>query len=305
VVSTLLGQQEKGEQKVEQSTPIIIEFKSINWLAKKFFYLYKLFGVLTIPLISILFIISTANLLSGGNVTTTQFDVAWAVIYSICFEMNGLRLVIDARIEQLNQHQGAARVDYGIGIALVILGTSTTFIEGLVNAKVLAWSDVIAWVWLILLLRSLAVIAMIIRECVHYAPLINQEHAQGAVSDVAPVAAATTITTAQVAEQTQQEALKIEAQEEVKALPEPKEAQEEEEKGEQLPHFTSKHQKPGKIIVKTVSSNNGEVAAKIAEIVARYRAEGKALPSQGKLAQEAECSRMSVIRFFKDQKGDA
>jgi hypothetical protein len=297
---------------MSQPTPIIVEFKSINWLAKKFFYLYKLFGVLTIPLISVLFIISTANLLSGGNVTTTQFDVAWAVIYSICFEMNGLRLVIDARLEQLNRHQKAARVDYAIGISLVILGTSTTFIEGMVNAKVLSWSDVIAWVWLVLLLRSIAVICMIIRECVHYAPLLNQEHAQHSeVDNAVPIAAASGNTT-HIVEQTQTSAPELQGTSEVKALPEPVEKEESQEepsekdveKGGEFPDFTSKSNthKPTKFIVKTVNAD-GDVAARIAQIVQRYQLEGKKLPSQGKLAAEAQCSRMSVNRYFQAQKG--
>lgn len=149
------------------------EFKSIKWIAHKLFYAYKFLGVITIPLITILFIISTSNLLSSGQVTTTGFDTVWAVIYAICFEMNGLRLVIDGALEWRNKHKGASIVDYIIGCSLVVLGTSTTFIEGMVNAQVMTWGDMKSFVWIVLLVRSLAIIAMIIRECVHYAPLLT------------------------------------------------------------------------------------------------------------------------------------
>lgn len=148
------------------------EFKSIKWIAHKLFYVYKFLGVITIPLITILFIISTSNLLSSGQVTTTGFDTIWAVIYAICFEMNGLRLVIDGALEKRMNHKAAYIVDFIIGISLVVLGTTTTFIEGLVNAQVMTWEQMKSFVWIVLAVRSLAIIAMIIRECVHYAPLL-------------------------------------------------------------------------------------------------------------------------------------
>jgi hypothetical protein len=147
------------------------EFKSIKFVALKLFYLYKMLGVITIPLITLLFIDSTANLLSTGAVTNHNFDIAWAVIYAVCFEMNGLRLIVDARLEQLTQ-RGNGVIDYILGVFLVSLGVMTTLIEGLVNSQALAWAELKNVMWAILLTRSVAILGMIVRECVHYAPLI-------------------------------------------------------------------------------------------------------------------------------------
>ena len=161
------------------------ELPLIKKMAYWIFYGYKFAGILAIPMITLLFMTSTANLLVTGRLNVFGVDIAWAIVYAVCFEMNGLRIVIDATTEALNKKAWSAVIDYGLGILLLSLGAVATFIESLVNTNAIEWSSVVNSIWIVFLVRTVVIVLVCVRECVHYAPLLMKRTDSEQVTELA------------------------------------------------------------------------------------------------------------------------
>lgn len=122
--------------------------------------LYKLLGLLSIPLLTIVTIVSISNVFVRGQLATWQgLAFVWAVIFAAAIEVNIVRLFFEAK---MNADKGA----FTLGIILAIVAGAALLIEGLQQSIGFDWSNfVVQWtIGLVVFLRVLVVVLLLARE---------------------------------------------------------------------------------------------------------------------------------------------
>jgi hypothetical protein len=136
------------------------EFTSITKQAKAIAYLYKLVGLYSIVLLTVVTIISMTNIFTAGAFAQyTWTKNTWAFIFSLAIDVNIVRLFIEARIER-------SKSAYTIGLGLAAVTGAALLIEGLQQSIGVQWSSqgVQSVIALLIAFRVVFVVVLMARE---------------------------------------------------------------------------------------------------------------------------------------------
>lgn len=127
-----------------------------RWIASA----YKLVGLYSVPLLTIVTIISMSNVFTAGTFAHWPYIATiWAVIFSVAIDVNIVRLFLESKI---NEDRGA----FCIGLGLCLVTAAALFIEGIEQSIGLNWdTDIIrSAIFLLVGLRVILVIVLMARE---------------------------------------------------------------------------------------------------------------------------------------------
>ena len=129
---------------------------TLKGLQRKIVDFYRLLGLLSIPVITIVTTISMANLFTAGQAANIDgISGTWAWLYAAAIETNVMRLFTEKR--------WSSRL---LGLGLGLVAVAALQIESLQQTKILNWNDPTLHAWLpyILLLRNVLVYILVAYE---------------------------------------------------------------------------------------------------------------------------------------------
>lgn len=135
-------------------------FPKINKQARGIAALYKVFGLYSIPLLTVVTIISISNVFTRGQLASgSLIETFWAVIFATAIEVNIVRLFFEWKLDKDN---GAK----WLGICLVLVAGIALLIEGLQQSIGFIWSNfyVQVVVGIVVGLRVFVVVLLLARE---------------------------------------------------------------------------------------------------------------------------------------------
>jgi hypothetical protein len=135
-------------------------FPKINKQARGIAALYKWFGLYSIPLLTVVTIISISNVFTRGALANSSgLEMAWAVVFATAIEVNIVRLFFEWKLDKDN----GALV---LGIGLVFVAGVALLIEGLQQSIGFTWSNLYVQivVGVVVGLRVLVVVLLLARE---------------------------------------------------------------------------------------------------------------------------------------------
>jgi len=138
----------------------MLDFPGITKQARGIARLYKWFGLYSIPLLTIVTVISISNVFTRGQLAQASWlQFLWAIIFAAAIEVNIVRLFFEAKFD----HDRTAKV---LGIGLAIVAGAALLIEGLQQSIGFAWDNpYIQWiVGSVIFLRVLVVVVLMARE---------------------------------------------------------------------------------------------------------------------------------------------
>lgn len=136
------------------------EMPTIRKQARVIVYLYKLLGLYSIPILTLVTIISISNVFVRGQLATWSWlEIVWAVIFAAAIEVNIVRLFFEWK---LDNDQGAK----WLGIILALVAGVALLIEGLQQSIGFDWSNIFVQsvIGLVIALRVLVVVLLLARE---------------------------------------------------------------------------------------------------------------------------------------------
>src|SRR6266568_620152 len=102
-----------------------VDFPGITKQARGIAKLYKWLGLYSIPVLTIVTIVSISNVFTHGELASdSHVQFAWAIIFATAIEVNIVRLFFESKLD----HDTGAFI---IGIVLVIVVGTALLIEGL------------------------------------------------------------------------------------------------------------------------------------------------------------------------------
>lgn len=135
-------------------------FPKINKQARGIAALYTWLGLISIPVLTIVTIISVSNVFTRGQLAQASWiETTWAIIFAAAIEVNIVRLFFESR---LNKDRGA----FWLGVGLVFVAGIALTIEGLQQSIGFNWSNyyVQVVVGFVVGLRVLVVVLLLARE---------------------------------------------------------------------------------------------------------------------------------------------
>ncbi len=136
------------------------EFPKITGQAKGIAGLYKWLGLYSIPLLTIVTIISISNVFTRGQIANDpRLQTAWAIIFAAAIEVNIVRLFFEWKLDRDN---GAL----WLGIGLVFVAGVALLIEGLQQSIGFGWGNFYLQfaVGSVIALRVFVVVLLLARE---------------------------------------------------------------------------------------------------------------------------------------------
>lgn len=137
-----------------------MKFRRINSQARVIAALYKGLGLYSIPLLTIVTIISISNVFTRGQLASDpRLQTLWAIIFAAAIEVNIVRLFFEWK---LDKDKGAL----WLGIGLVFVAGVALLIEGLQQSIGFTWDNMYMQivVGIVVGLRVLVVVLLLARE---------------------------------------------------------------------------------------------------------------------------------------------
>jgi hypothetical protein len=133
--------------------------------------LYKFLGLWSIPVLTLVTIISISNVFTHGQLASGSLvQMTWAVIFAAAIEVNIVRLFFESK---LDKDRGA----FVLGIVLAIVAGAALLIEGLQQSIGFDWANIVVqWtVGIVVGLRVLVVVLLLAREGAKLATVLSED----------------------------------------------------------------------------------------------------------------------------------
>lgn len=149
--------------------------KQTRWIASA----YNFIGLYSIPLLTLVTVISMTNVFSSGYFSQYPFiSGLWAFIFAATIDVNIVRLFLESHCEKVKGHVSSARTTFWVALGLSIVTGVALLVEGLQQSIGLSWNDgtVKVFISLIIALRVILVVVLMAREgCKLGASLVSHE----------------------------------------------------------------------------------------------------------------------------------
>jgi hypothetical protein len=148
-----------------------VDFPGITKQARGIAKLYKWLGLYSIPVLTIVTIISISNVFVRGQLATWSWlEFVWAIVFAAAIEVNIVRLFFEAK---LDNDKGA----FVLGIVLAIVAGAALLIEGLQQSIGFDWNNIyVQWtVGIVVMLRVFVVVLLLAREGSKLASAVHQD----------------------------------------------------------------------------------------------------------------------------------
>lgn len=147
-----------------------MSFPRINKQATGIAALYTWLGLISIPVLTIVTVISVANVFVRGQLAQGSFiETFWAVVFAAAIEVNIVRLFFEAKLHK-------DRWSFILGILLIFVAGIALTIEGLQQSIGFNWTDSHVQIGLgfVVSLRVLVVVVLLAREGSRLATMLEQ-----------------------------------------------------------------------------------------------------------------------------------
>jgi Helix-turn-helix domain of resolvase len=146
----------------EQSMSAIVQqdFPSLTKQSRGITYIYKMVGIYSIPLLTIVTILSMSNVFTSGQFARWPYvQTIWAVIFASAIDVNIVRLFIESYVDK-------SRDAFWIGLCLGCVTGAALLIEGLQQSIGLTWTSwyVQFTIAMLVFARVVCVIILMARE---------------------------------------------------------------------------------------------------------------------------------------------
>ncbi len=160
------------------------DFPTIVNQAKGITYVYKLIGLYSIVLLTVVTVVSMTNVFTSGEFA--QFPGirnTWAFIFALAIDVNIVRLFVEGKLEK-------SKLAYGIGTGLAIVTGAALFIEGLQQSIGLQWGNEKVQIIITFLVgfRVLFVIVLMAREGTKLGNVLLHSHTDSSIKPDADLA---------------------------------------------------------------------------------------------------------------------
>lgn len=167
---------------------IAIKRVSIEQQARTIASGYKLVGLYSTILLTLVTIVSMSNVFSSGMFARYSWiPTAWAIVFAMTIDVNIVRLFVEGTVSFCQQKKREGFASYVIGFGLGAVTAAALFIEGLQQSIQLSWNDGLVHTIIVILIgvRVLFVIVLMAREGRNLGLLLYENMCQPEVFNMA------------------------------------------------------------------------------------------------------------------------